>query len=149
MSYKSASYITPALLAAVAIAYLWAGPGLSDPRNRGGIGPAYFPTLLGVLMLVLCGLSAVRTWMSDDDRHIAVPNLGLVAASAGLTALFLLAWQFFHGYFYALALVFCFGLMLLFGRGKGMRSHVIGLASSVAIVAGIYGLFGYAMQIRF
>jgi len=148
MSYRKATYLVLGLLVLLSGAYFWTAIGLRDPRTRGSIGPGYFPVILSVLLVVLCLISFVQTWRRTDDKTITIPNLGLVAACIGLTALFLVAWGFLGG-FYVLSFVFVVVLMTLFAPGQGWRKHAVNIGAALVLSAAIYGLFGYVMQVRF
>ncbi len=148
MSYKKATYLVLGLLVALAALYFWTAINLRDPRTRGTIGPGYFPVILSVLLVVLCAISFVQTWRSSEDKVITIPNLGLVSACIGLTALFLVAWRMVDG-FYALSFAFVLVLMTLFAPGRGLRQLAVNTAAALVLTGAIYGLFGYVMQVRF
>lgn len=148
MGYKKATYLTLAVLTLLAGAYFWATIELRDPGTRGSIGPGYFPVILSVLLVILCAISFVQTLRSEEDRVIRIPNLGFVAAALVLVGLFLTAWHFLDA-FYAVAFAFVAALMTLFSPRGGVRQHAFNLTLALVLIAGVYGLFGFIMQVRF
>ncbi|WP_099865906.1 tripartite tricarboxylate transporter TctB family protein [Pararhizobium haloflavum] len=149
MTYKRASYIALGILFVVGIAYLWHAIGLTDARARDAIGPAYFPTVLGVLLLVLCAASFLKTLRSSDERVVTIPNAGLVALSVVLAGLFIAAWQYLSAIFYPVVFALCLILMTLFSRAGGWKRHAVNVGATAALTVGIYLLFDLVMQVRF
>ncbi|WP_439524927.1 tripartite tricarboxylate transporter TctB family protein [Marivita sp.] len=148
MSYKKASYFALAFLVLLAAGYLWTASGLRDPRTRGSIGPGYFPFILSVLLIFLCGLSFVQTLRRPEDETLTVPNLGYVLAGIGAIAAFITLWAFLS-VFYPLVYIFVAGLMLLFQPNFELRRLAIILVTSLVLTFMIYGLFELVMGVRF
>lgn len=148
MSYKKASYIALSLLVLMAGVYLWSATGLRDPRTRGSIGPGYFPVILGVLLIFLCGVSFVQTLRRTTDETLNIPNLGYVLAAIGATAAFMLIWAIL-GVFYPLVLVFVASLMALFQPSSTPRRLAIILVTSLVVTLAVFGLFDQVMGVRF
>lgn len=148
MSYKKASYFALAFLILLAAGYLWTASGFRDPRTRGSIGPGYFPVILSVLLILLCGLSFVQTLRRTEDETLTIPNLGYVLMAIGAIATFITLWTFL-GVFYPLVYIFVVGLMLLFQPSAELRRLVVILVTSLVVTFMIYGLFDLVMGVRF
>lgn len=148
MSYKKASYIALTLLALLAVMYLWAATGLRDPRTRGSIGPAYFPVILGVLLILLCFLSLVQTMRRATDETLSIPNIGYLLATIGATAAFMITWRVL-GVFYPLVFILVTGLMVLFQPSASPRRFVTIFATSLVTTFAVFGLFDQVMGVRF
>lgn len=148
MSYKKASCVALTLIILLAAAYLWTATGLRDPRTRGSIGPGYFPVILGVLLIFLCGLSLVQTMRRATDEQLSIPNLGYVLAAIGATAAFMITWRTL-GVFYPLVFVFITGLMILFQPSASPRRYLIIFVTSLVATLAVFGLFDQVMGVRF
>lgn len=148
MSYKKASYFALAFLVLLAAGYLWTASGLRDPRTRGSIGPGYFPIILGVLLIFLCGLSFAQTLRRPEDETLTIPNLGYVLAGIGAVSVFITLWIFLS-VFYPLVYIFVAGLMLLFQPSFELRRLAVILVTSFLVTFMIYGLFDLVMGVRF
>lgn len=148
MSYRTASFLVLSFLAALGAVYIWFATGLTDSRNRASIGPAYFPIGLGILLLVLCALSAVQTVRRTDRPDLTLPNAGFVGLAIVATGTFLVAWRYLDS-FYALTFVFAAGLMVAFAPKRDPKRVALYLGLAAVLTAVIYGLFGVIMQVRF
>lgn len=148
MSYKKASYFALAFLVLLAAGYLWTASGLRDPRTRGSIGPGYFPVILSVLLIFLCGLSFVQTLRRSENETLTIPNFWYVLAALGATAAFITLWTVLS-VFYPLVFVFVAGLMLLFQPNLELRRLAVILVTALFLTFMIYGLFELVMGVRF
>lgn len=148
MSYRTASYLALTLLVTLAAGYIWLASDLSDPRSRSPIGPGYFPVTLGVLLIVLCGISAVQTARRTEHAAITVPNPGMVILGLATTAAFLSAWYWWD-VFYATVFVFSGILTAAFAPRRGVREMVLALGLAAVLTLAIWALFGQVMQVRF
>ena len=147
MSYKTSTYIVLSLLFVLAIAYGWQGLSFQDMRNRNSVGPGYFPIALAVALAVLCIAGAVRNQM-QENRHVEIPNLGLILATLAITAAFLVGWAML-GLFYAFAFAFVFVLFVLYERDRSAKRVAIRFALAAGVTLFIYLLFGQLIQVRF
>lgn len=148
MRYRTASYLALALLVALSAGYIWLASDLSDARSRSPIGPGYFPLALGVLLIILCGISAVQTARRTGRDPITVPNLGTVILGLAATAAFLAAWRWWDA-FYATVFVFSVILIAAFAPRRGVREMALALGLAAVLTLAIWALFGQVMQVRF
>ena len=148
MSYRTASYLALGLLVVLAAGYVWLASDLSDPRSRSPIGPGYFPVALGLLLIVLCGISAVQTARRTGRDPITVPNPGMVTLGLAATAAFLAAWHWL-GAFHVTVFVFSGLLVAAFAPRRGVREMALALGLAAVLTLAIWALFGQVMQVRF
>src|SRR5699024_670635 len=81
---------------------------LADELNvaEGQIGAGYFPKILAVTLIVLCGISIVQRFIEKKDHYVTTNNLTLIFITIGITALYFILWSRF-GYFFYYPLYFC------------------------------------------
>jgi Tripartite tricarboxylate transporter TctB family len=109
MSLKKATNISLFLILLFAIGYYIGTNTLPEANDSVSLGPRYFPTLLVILLVLLCSISFFQT-RKKEDEIIHIANIRLILITIGLTILFFISWSLI-GYFYINSFIF---LLLLF-----------------------------------
>ncbi|MBU2959134.1 tripartite tricarboxylate transporter TctB family protein [Paracoccus sp. 1_MG-2023] len=120
--------------------------------SSAGIGPAYFPNILAVLLVALSVITLVKN-LRDPSPELAskvtTVNSIYIVATLVLAAAAIAAWQF-TGYFYPVVFILLALLIAIFRAEFGaMRSLGVGVVTSAATTLFIYALFGRILQISF
>lgn len=140
-SYKPYGVAFGAALALLGAAMIWAISFLPDTAAYAAVGPKMFPRLVGA-GLILTGLAVIHEAMTSmpGDEDIEYDVLPILVISAGLIfaafALERLGWIL-------TATVVFFMTAWAFGERRRLATVAIGLALS----AGTYLLFNYALQL--
>lgn len=100
----------------------------------GDVGSGFFPTMLSWLILICCGLGAVKTVLAGTGGMMASDYLQRVFITIGAIAVFLLSWQKL-GYFYPQCFVFLFGLFTYYRLPRGVSARL--LAGNAVVALGI------------
>lgn len=121
-----------------------------DNLMPGDLGPAFFPTFMAWAVIVLCGLGALRSFVTDAGLRLDLPGRGRILVTFGATIAFLALWQSF-GHFYLLGFVYLSGLLLFFMTdGPVRRLHVaVILASAATIMVLVRLFFTQILYVRF
>lgn len=148
MSAKTGTYIALIALFMLGAVYVYSASQLGG-TNSATVGPGYFPTILGVTLMILCVVSGIQNFRKQD-RKIAIPNLRLIWLTVALMAAFFLAWQFI-GFFYVLTFLF---FMILFTVYRPPKEHIVrtlltNAAVALVLLAFIYVVFDLVLKTRF
>jgi hypothetical protein len=123
-------------LMVVLAAYTWLAWDMDWRTAAGRLGPGFFPRVIGVAGLVLCGVAAVRSLRRAEPGEIEPRQQRhpwpLAATAAGLAAFLVLFIPL--GALFAPAL-FIFGLSWLLRRGHLVRNAVLSALISVFLYA--------------
>jgi hypothetical protein len=118
--------------------------------SAGSIGAGYFPTILVVLLIGLCIVSAIKTLINEKKESVNIPNLSYLLVTIGLTILLLISWSIF-GLYYINGFFYIVILLSLFRMSKKWSMKI--LISNIFIAVGFMGfsylLFGVIMNVRF
>ncbi|MGY2066507.1 tripartite tricarboxylate transporter TctB family protein [Blastococcus sp. SYSU DS0619] len=141
---RARDLLVAAAVGGLGVLTLVAGRGLPARTDDGSLGPDWWPTVLGIcLLLAAAGIAAaglLRRAVPDDDsvtRHGLLQLGGLVALVIGYGT----AWQYFH--FVPVTFVFVAALTAVLGS-RGVRALVV----FPAVVVGLsYGIFGLLLRV--
>ena len=138
---------------ALALGYFLAAQAL--PEDTTGMGPAYFPRILAVLLAVLSGIKLIQLSIAQRGERgsetFRIGNLKGVLCTLGALALFLLLWTTV-GFFYPLSALLVFLLCMAYTPARKRRQPkliLIALTLSVSFAVAVYLLFGIGMGARF
>jgi hypothetical protein len=147
MGYKLATYIS--LLFFIGIGVFFLISSQTFPKSSGGqIGPAYFPGIVSVLLILCCILSLFTT-MKKKDEHIPLPNLRYIIWTIVLSALFTAVWEWM-GLFYIVSFVFLAILIYLYDQAKpSFKKAYKASGISLLMVLLVYGTFELLLGITF
>ncbi|MED4601379.1 tripartite tricarboxylate transporter TctB family protein [Paenibacillus validus] len=147
MGYKLATYIS--LLFFIGIGAFFFISSQTLPKSSSGqIGPAYFPGIVSVLLILCCILSFFTT-MKKNDQHIPLPNLRYIIWTIVLSALFTAVWEWM-GLFYIVSFVFLAILIYLYDQAKPSFIKVCkAMGISLLMVLLVYGTFELLLGITF
>ena len=143
---RLATLVIAGLVAAVAIAAIVAAQDFPATMLETDVGPARFPIIYSIALLVLCAILAINTLRAPasprtETPAAARPSYGAVALGMAGTAACLIAMDYV-GYGIATG-VYLFGLMTLMGRRNLLLNAVI-----AAVLTGvIYATFAYALSV--
>jgi Tripartite tricarboxylate transporter TctB family. len=143
---RIATLVIAGLVAAVAIAAIVVAQDFPATTLETDVGPARFPILYSIALLVLCGILAINTLRAPSAPRAETPaaerpSYGAVALGIAGTAACLLAMDYV-GYGIATG-VYLFGLMTLMGRRNLLMNAVI----AAVLTAAIYATFAYALSV--
>lgn len=142
---RIATLVIAGLVVAVAIAAIVVAQDFPPTSLETDVGPARFPILYSVALIVLCAILAFNTLRAPSAPREAAPasrpRFGAVALGIAGTAACLVAMDTV-GYSIATA-VYLFGLMVLMGRRNLLWNAVI----AVGLTAVIYAAFSYALGV--
>lgn len=144
LSRKKVTYAVFALLSIVAISYIVFARELSGPNL---IDAAFFPTVLGILLLALCVIGVVLQ-IRDPDTSIPFPNFPKVLVSLAITIAFIIAWSL-TGMFYIPTFFYLFALFTYYGKTPGWRRVLLDAAIAAGGTVFIYLLFGSLLGVQF
>lgn len=148
MSYKKADLFFLIAFIVLGIAYWVAVEELPEATDSVSLGPRYFPTILAVLLLALCGASLLRA-VRKSDRQIPLPNRKMMSVTIGLTMLFFAGWAEL-GYFYLFLFLFVLACLTTYKPLAEWKRHLsVHSAISLAITVMMYVIFQLAMGVRF
>jgi len=77
VSYKKATYATLLLFILLGLGYLKMAGDIVVNRTD-TMGPHYFPTLLGIALIVLCLISWIQTARKQEDGEVRLSNLKFI-----------------------------------------------------------------------
>lgn len=148
MTTKLANAITLVCIALFGLIYLYYTREIAALPSTDAIGPAYLPAVLGVLLLVFCGIAAVREYRAEST-HLVIEHKAEIALTAILTAIYFAAWQYI-GYFYVMTGIFFVALVVAYTR-KSLTPRGVGFAVFYGIIfaVSLYVIFGWALETNF
>nr|WP_309098405.1 tripartite tricarboxylate transporter TctB family protein [Fredinandcohnia onubensis] len=148
MTIKQSSYLVLLLLIVVGVVYIKTaidqnGGSISD------IGAGFFPIILGSLLIILCVVSFIQNALKTNDKKLDLPNLPLILITIGISALFIISWNWF-GYFYISLVVYLLALMTVFYKEElRNKSRLLkNILLSLFITGLIYFVFDYLLGLR-
>jgi hypothetical protein len=117
-----------------------------------GVGPAYFPTILAGLLVILSCITLVKNFRDKSPKNtekVTALNSGYIIATVALIVAFLASWQFL-GFFYLNVFVLLTILMTLYRIEFGIKnSLLVGVVTAVCTTGFLYGLFGQILALTF
>lgn len=148
MSYKIASYISFLLFAVIGIWFYSSSLALPPANTPNGIGPAYFPKVISILMVITCIVGVITTYLKNDER-VQLPKLIYMLPTIVLSILFVIVWSN-TGKFYITSFILIFCLLYLFNQDKHSYKKVLKLiVITFIIVLFIFVIFDYLLSIQF
>jgi putative tricarboxylic transport membrane protein len=139
--------VLAAVVAAVAIAYLYSDWRIPRLELGDPLGPRAFPALVGILLLISTVLLALETRRGGQASAVAadrsgpshVPVLaGILVWTIGYYAVFDVA-----GYIIA-TIVYLFGLLCVFHKGRHKSNALI----AAGFTAAAYGIFSQLLNVQ-
>jgi hypothetical protein len=147
MSYKLASYISLAFFFGVGLLFFLNGQSM-PAGSRFDVGPAYFPSILSVMLMVACLAGLFTTWRRREDRVIDIPHPGRMFATLAVAVTFAVLWQV-TGQFFPLAFVAVAALLFMLNpAGTARQKLVTALSISAILITLIYVLFVLVLRMR-
>ncbi len=143
---KKGNYIAAALFAAFALFVIW--ESASFPPSKARVpGPAVFPTIIAVVML-MASLSLILTTLRmapEENRRIALntPDTKRVYACMGILVVYTVLVPLIG--FVTVSSVLMFGLIKWFGK---YRFHICAV-SALALSFFIYFIFSHVLHVPF
>ncbi len=148
MSSKVANYVALAFLLGLGCLYLYLTSQIASGQQKTTLGPSYFPNLLGVVLIVLCLVAAVRE-MKAERESLPVPRLPQVALTVLCLGVYFFAWERLV-LFYLITPLFILALFAAYGRLRwSVRSMAVNLAIALGFTAVIYASFGLVLGLQF
>lgn len=147
MGYKKATYVS--LLFFIVIGALFFISSRALPQSSSGqIGPAYFPSIVSILLIFCCILSFFAT-MKKNEVHIPMPNFRYIIWTILLSALFTGVWEWM-GLFYVTSFVFLAVLIYFYDQAKhSFKRALKASGSSLLMVLIVYVTFELLLDISF
>nr|WP_304220083.1 tripartite tricarboxylate transporter TctB family protein [Fredinandcohnia onubensis] len=148
MTIKRSSYLVLLLLIVVGVVYIKTAIDLNG-GTISDIGAGFFPIILGSLLIILCVVSFIQNALKTNDKKLDLPNLPLILITIGITALFIISWNWF-GYFYISLVVYLLSLMTVFYKEElRNKSRILkNILLSLFIMGIIYFVFDYLLGLR-
>ncbi|MEK3937163.1 tripartite tricarboxylate transporter TctB family protein [Sporosarcina sp. FSL W7-1349] len=149
MNKKTATYIMLSALAILAVIYLLSAGNKSQLSSTTSVSPGFFPTILGVALIILCIISFIQTKAKKEVEQITFPNFKLILLTIGLTMIFFISW-YSIGYFYILNFIFLLTLFTLYSpKEKRNKRHLFNKASiALGVTLVVYLLFDVIISIN-
>ena len=150
MKEKHADIITLFLLLILGVFYFLSAQKMGEVQGPNTLGAGYFPTLLAVLLFILCIVSLVQRLLKKDDKKIEIPNFGKIIITIVCTALYIALWDAV-GNFILLTFILLVALFFVYRWNHGFTKRNLLLIFSTALVttALIYVLFVQVLSIQF
>ncbi|WP_274626267.1 tripartite tricarboxylate transporter TctB family protein [Arvimicrobium flavum] len=129
--------------------YLFESYKLAAAFPGAGFGPAQFPIMLGVLLIILCGVQVVVSFKRDRSEAaepLELPNAGRLALTIILSGLFFLLWAA-ASQFYVPAALFFFALIMVYAPERKPRTAAVAAAVAGAFTASLYLIFELALGV--
>lgn len=147
MSAKMANSIILIVLIGIG-AWYWISAATLGTGTATNPGPGYYPRLLAVLLTVCCAIKLIHTWFRERPEKIAIPNLSILALTAGIVGLFFISWLTF-GYFHIHMALFLFAMITIY-RFQGVNGKVLlhNAAAALAISLMIYIIFDWLLHFQ-
>jgi len=148
MTIKRSSYLVLLLLIVVGVVYIKTAIDLNG-GSISDIGAGFFPIILGSLLIILCVVSFIQNALKANDKKLDLPNLPLILITIGISALFIISWNWF-GYFYISLAVYLLALMTVFYKEElRNKSRLLkNILLSLFITGLIYFVFDYLLGLR-
>jgi len=145
LSYRLASLVILGVTVAVGFVYILIGRSYSEGQ---ALGPATFPTLLGILLIGSCVVAAFIAVRQEDQPVPLGDLLGAVLAIL-ITAVYLILWDV-TGWFYPATFVYLVCLITyLRGTKPSPRSVVTDAIVSTAMTVFVLLFFDLLLGVRF
>lgn len=148
MSARKGTLTALVCLICLGIVYLISAQKLGGATST-TLGPGYFPTILGIALIVMCIISGVQTFRKPD-KQIKIPNLKLVFLTILIIAVYFIAWNTL-GYFYLCTFIFLFILFMLYRHNQENLTKIFipNILMSIIITLIIFVVFDVIMSVRF
>lgn len=148
MSSKVANYVALALILGLGCLYLYLTSQIATDEQATTLGPGYFPTVLGIVLVALCLVAIVRETRAEQAR-LPLPRLRELGLTVAITGFYFLAWEEL-GFFYLFTSLFILALLATYSRlRRSARSMAVNLAIAIGFTAAIYASFGLVLGMRF
>ena len=133
------------LLVALAVSLLggtavWSATALELSAVDGAVGPGWWPTVLGGLLVAgAVAIAAVALRRPDPvpEERVSAHGLGRLGAVIAAIVVYGIGWQFFH--FLPVTVVFLSVLLFVTG-GRGIKALVVFPALTAMVLYGVFGL---------
>lgn len=125
-------------------AAMWSANALDLSAADGSIGPGWWPTVLGGLLVagaVAIGVVALRRPDPVPEDRVNAHGLGRLGAVVAAIVLYGIGWYYFH--FLLVTVVFLSALLFVTG-GRGLKALVVFPVLTAAV---LYGLFGLLLRV--
>lgn len=137
------------LLVALAVALLggtavWSATALELAAVDGSVGPGWWPTVLGGMLVagaVAIAVVALRRPDPAPEDRVSAHGLGRLGAVVAAIVVYGIGWQFFH--FLPVTVVFLSVLLSVTG-GRGIKALLVFPALTATV---LYGLFGLLLRV--
>lgn len=136
-----AALIIAAILVLIGGVMLWDSARLADLGGYSGVGPASVPRVVGVVLILLAGWTALAAWRGDfPDREPqqAAPVLWIIAGLAGQLMLLQVA-----GFSLATAVLFAFT-----ARAFGKRNLAMTLPIGIVLAFVVWAIFSQVLMLH-
>lgn len=112
------------------------------------LGPGYFPSLLAIILVILCIINIIETYLKKSDEKVEISNLKVLIYSLVVIVLFILSW-FNLGYFFINVFFFILILLLVY-RTQKFTTRLVLKNSVIAggITLSTYIIFKVLLNIR-
>jgi len=127
------------VVAGVAVVVLVAAAGITSSVDGGALGPRWWPSVLGALLLA-GAVAVAATGLLRPRPAEGEPTLGgllRLALVLALVAGFGLAWYRLH---FLLVMPFLLAGLVAVGGGRGLRDLLLVPALATAVLYGVFGL---------
>jgi hypothetical protein len=145
VSYRLVSLVVLGIAVVVGLVYILIGRSYSDGQ---ALGPATFPTLLGILLIGSCVVGAFIA-VRQVDRRVPLGDVVGALLAILITAAYLILWDV-TGWFYPATFVYLFCLMTyLRGTKPRARAVVTDAIVSSAMTVFVLLFFDLLLGVRF
>lgn len=112
------------------------------------LGPGYFPSLLAIILVILCIINIIETYVKKSDEKVEISNFKVLIYSLVVIVLFILSW-FNFGYFFINVFLFILVLLLVY-RTQKFTTRLVLKNSVIAggITVSTYIIFKVLLNIR-
>jgi putative tricarboxylic transport membrane protein len=132
------------VVAAVGGATIWASSGLNTDASGESIGPSWWPSVLGGLLVlgaVAVAITALRHHDPLEEQRVSAHGLVRLAAVIALIVVYGIGWHYFH--FVLVTSLFLSTLILITG-GRGVKALLVFPLLTTAV---LYGLFAMLLRV--
>lgn len=148
MGYRIGSIVLSLIFTLLGVGTLWQSSGIRNSDQE--LGPAFFPNILAVLVIVFGIIILVRAIMSKNEI-ISFDNKKQVFVTIGLTIAFFIAWSLAHSLYFLWMFCYIMGLYAYYKKPeiKNVKVLLTGLALAGGITIFIYYVFGVLIMVNF
>lgn len=149
MNYRAGSIVLTLVFALMGVVAIY--QATQFPQAGNDLGPAFFPTIISVLMLAFSAIVIVKSFLTKSEEKVEFNNKWIQLSSLILTVLFLILWGTFHDLFLLWVFLLSCGMFWGFQGWKVGNIRVLstGLAIGAGVTLFVYLVFGLMIQLNF